>query len=306
MNWKSIISWKWIFIYFFFIEGQNLNAQINLNIQNSTHNSKCLSANNFFEFPKALQESSALVYHDGYFWTINDGGNAPILYALHHPFSDTAIFRKKKDIIAFQMTLPFNNEDWEALAFDSLYCYIGDFGNNMGTRQNLRIYRILLNDIFNQRITFVDTLQFEYENQTKFNARRLHSFDCESMIILKNEIILFTKNWNNLKTNLYRLDKHKSNQKAHLVETWNPDFFVTDACCFENQVYLCGYNHWGNQFIYKCNWKKGLTQKLNIKPAQIEGISVFKNKKTGELEMYLSTEKRKSQPAGIFKMNIKP
>lgn len=294
-----------IFSCFSFWGGQKLRAQQNMNIQNSADNSKCLSADDFIEFPKSLQESSALVYHGGYFWTLNDGGNEPVLFALYNPFSDTSQFKKKKDIIAFQVPLPFTNEDWEALAFDSLYCYIGDFGNNLGTRKNLKIYRIKIDQLLNQKINDVDTLQFEYENQTKFNPRRLHAFDCESMIVLKNEIYLFSKNWNNLKTNLYRLDKKKLIQKAEMVETWNPDFFVSDACCFENQVYLSGYNYWGNQFVYKSNWKKGFTRKLNIKPAQIEGISVFRNKKTGELEMYMSTEKRKSQPAGIFKMNIK-
>ncbi len=292
--------------FFFFFEGQNLQAQEDQNIQKFNDNSKCLEADVFFEFPKLLQESSALVYHNGYFWTINDGGNAPILYALHHPFSDSTLFIKKKDIIAFQIDLPFTNEDWEALAFDSLYCYIGDFGNNLGARKNLRIFRINIEQILNQKIVNVDTLKFEFENQTKFKPRRLHAFDCESMVVMKNEILLFTKNWNNLRTNLYKLDKHKFHQKAQLIETWNPNFYVTDACLFENQVYLSGYNFLGNQFIYKSNWKKGTTKKLNIKPAQIEGIAVFRNKKTGELEIYMSTEKRKSQPAGIYKINIKP
>lgn len=305
MKLNFTFCFKLILMWVFFFEGQKLRGQENLNIQNFNDNSKCLKADGFYEFPKLLQETSALVYHDGYFWTLNDGGNAPILYALHHPFSDTTLFLKKKDIIAFQIDLPFANEDWEALAFDSLYCYIGDFGNNLGSRKNLRIYRIKTEELFNQKIKDVDTLLFEFENQTKFNPRRLHAFDCESMIVMENEILLFTKNWNNLKTNLYKLNKHKFHQKAQLSETWNPNFYVTDACLCENQVYLCGYNYLGNQFVHKSNWKKGITKKLDIKPAQIEGITMFRNKKTGELEMYLSTEKRKSQPAGIYKVNIK-
>ena len=305
MKTRSIL--KQVFLLVFLFEGQTFVwAQHNPNIQNFSDNSKCLRADAFFEFPKSLQESSALIYSNGYFWTLNDGGNKPFLYALYNPFSDSTLVNKKKEIIAKSIEIPVSNVDWEALATDSIYFYIGDFGNNLGNRKNLCIYRIKIGEVLANKIQTVDTLLFEYEDQTNYKPRRLHGFDCESMVILGNTIFLFSKNWNNLKTNLYCLDKLKKEQKAIKMETWDPDFFVTDACSTGGMIYLSGYNYFGNQFIYSSNWKKGKTFRLDIKPAQVEGICMLKETKTGELICYLTTEKRKSQPAGILKLVLNP
>ena len=287
----------------FLFEGQGLSAQSNLNIQNSEDNSKCLKVDAFFEFPKELQESSALVYTQGYFWTLNDGGNDPYLYALNNPFGNSEVsLEKKKDIIKFKVKLPFSNEDWEALTYDSVYFYIGDFGNNLGTRRNLKIYKIKISEALNQEVKYVDTISFAYPDQTKFNKRRLHSFDCESMISIGDSLVLFTKNWSNLNSNCYTISKNKGQQDCKFLKTFEPNFFVSDATIYNGMVYLCGYNYLGNQFIYKSNWFKGSLQKIDLKPAQIEGICVLKDEKTGELGVYLTTEKRKTQPAGIMKI----
>ncbi len=280
----------------------NLWAQTNLNIRNLNENSKCLVVDTFFEFPKELQETSALIYTHGYFWTVNDGGNDPILYALYNPFKETRLVQNKKDVIALKINLPVSNVDYEALASDSEYIYIGDFGNNLGSRKDLRIYVFKIKEVLANNIQYVDTIHFEFEDQTEFKPRRLHAFDCESMVIIDQTIYLFSKNWNNLKTNVYTLKNRIKYQKASKIISWDPHFYVTDACFVGGTIFLSGYNYLGNQFLYRSNWKKGKTSKIDLKPAQIEGICVLQEIKTGELSCYLTTEKRKSQPAGIFKL----
>ena len=300
-------SFRYLAFFVFLFWGHPIAFAQNIpNIQNFSDNSKCLKVESFFEFPKSLQETSALIFTNGYFWTINDGGNKSVLYALHNPFADSILMNKKKDIIAKSVELPFSNIDWEALAVDSTYFYIGDFGNNLGNRKNLCIYKIKISEVLLEKIQTVDTLLFEYEDQTNFKPRRLHAFDCESMLVDGNTIFLFSKNWSNLKTNIYRLNNGMKSQKAIKHETWNPGFYVTDACTVGGMVYLSGYNFLGSQYIYSTNWKKGSSFKLELKPAQIEGICMFRETKTGELSCYLTTEKRKSQPAGMFKILLKP
>jgi len=298
---------KFSFVILFLFEGHLLSAQTELNIRNSDDNSNCLKVEAFFEFPKELQESSALIYTQGYFWTINDGGNEPYIYALNHPFDgNSSSLEKKKDIIKFKVKLPFTNEDWEALTYDSMYFYIGDFGNNLGTRRNLKIYKIKIEEVLKNQVMFVDTISFSYPDQVKFNKRRLHAFDCESMIQIGDSLVLFTKNWSNLNTNIYKISKNKGTQECRALKTLSPNFFVSDAAIHEGMIYLCGYNYLGNQFIYKSNWFKGTLKKIDLKPAQIEGICLVKNEKTSELSMFLTTEKRKTQPAGILKIQLNP
>src|SRR5687767_4556689 len=76
--------------------------------------------------PKAISESSGLVAsrrHDGVFWTVNDSGNAPVLYA---------ITREGKAIAEFPVDA--KNVDWEDLAIDDAgHLYVADVGNNDGS-----------------------------------------------------------------------------------------------------------------------------------------------------------------------------
>jgi hypothetical protein len=84
---------------------------------------------------KAIPESSGLVAsrrHAGVFWTVNDSGNAPVLYA---------ITRQGKLIAEFPVDA--ENVDWEDLAIDDAgHLYIADVGNNDGGRAEVRVLRL--------------------------------------------------------------------------------------------------------------------------------------------------------------------
>ncbi len=79
-----------------------------------------------------LKETSSLTQSDSLLWTSNDD-------------TDTALYAiDTKGIIQNKIQLKnVTNTDWEEISQDSLYFYIGDFGNNVsGNRKDLHILRV--------------------------------------------------------------------------------------------------------------------------------------------------------------------
>jgi hypothetical protein len=85
--------------------------------------------------PHLLPEASGIIKsrrHPGIFWTHNDSGNSPTLFAIRR---DGTIVR------AFRLSVP--NVDWEDIATDDQgHLYLGDIGNNGGVLAVRGIYRI--------------------------------------------------------------------------------------------------------------------------------------------------------------------
>lgn len=84
---------------------------------------------------KAIPESSGVVAsrkHPGVFWTHNDSGNGPTLFA---------VTRDGK--VLGQYAVNVRNNDWEAISTDDEgHLYIGDIGNNDRQRDRLIVYRV--------------------------------------------------------------------------------------------------------------------------------------------------------------------
>jgi hypothetical protein len=84
----------------------------------------------------AIGESSGIIggrKHAGVFWTHNDSGNGPFLFA---------ITREGKFVAEYPVA-GVRNTDWEAItADDAGQLYIGDIGNNDGKRDRLLVYRL--------------------------------------------------------------------------------------------------------------------------------------------------------------------
>src|SRR5579862_6552412 len=70
----------------------------------------------------SLIESSGLQMAGDFLWSFNDGGNPPELYRI-----DTAT----NTLLQIVKLSGATNIDWEDIAFDGTYFYIGDFGNNL-------------------------------------------------------------------------------------------------------------------------------------------------------------------------------
>ena len=109
----------------------------------------------------ALNESSGLIFLDQKLITHNDSGGEAALYEIDTLTGNIA----RKVIIANA-----NNIDWEDICHDSNYIYIGDFGNNSGSRTNLRIYRLSIPSYLTSSndTVYVDTIQFSYADQIDF------------------------------------------------------------------------------------------------------------------------------------------
>ncbi len=187
--------------------------------------------------PEEIKESSGLAYFNGRLWTIVDSEGLPVLYAF-----DTI----SGQIIQRVTIANAINIDWEALAADDHFVYIGDFGNNSGTRTDLTIYRVLKSDIPLEGDATIEStkLTFSYSDYPgSIENRRSNNFDCEALITDMEFLYLFSKNHGDQTTKLYKLPKIPGDYIAELVTTFNSSGLITGADININsrEVTLIGY-----------------------------------------------------------------
>lgn len=242
-----------------------------------------------------LRETSGLSFLQDKLYTFNDGGNPSAIYQIDSENGNINTIRKTNII----------NTDWEAIANDSSFVYLGDFGNNSGTRKDLAIYKTQIKN--DSILSFISKIEFEYEEQTDFNPKNIrHDFDAEAMIYWNEKIHLFSKEWESKATSHYIINPNSlEKQKIVKTESFDTKFFVTDAAHFNQKLYLIGYTKKGRCFlvVFKIDNKKFLFNntykkyKLGsvLSIGQIEGITV------NEKGIYISGE-------GFFKsiFKVKP
>ena len=124
------------------ISSQELSAQIQAEVLDT--------------LPAIIWETSGLVPFGEQWITHNDSGDSPQLYVIDKTSADNL------RIVSIENA---NHIDWEDVAFDDTYLYIGDFGNNLGDRQDLRIYRVLLSDLVGDTAT-AEVIEFSFEGGT--------------------------------------------------------------------------------------------------------------------------------------------
>jgi len=234
--------------------------------------------------PDEVKETSGLIYFDNAIWTINDGGNFPVLYKLNP---------ETGDIIQRITVTNAKNNDWEDLAQDNEFIYIGDFGNNSGNRKDLRIIKIRKDDIPESGDLGVSyqLIEFSYPDyQGRIEKKKENNFDCEALICIGDSLYLFSKNRGDAQTKLYRLPKKAGIYNAELIDTFNSRGLVTGADYNESskEVTLVGYTNKTWQpfiwllFNYKDNdlfsGNKRRIEMLNIPATQTEGIAYVENK----------------------------
>ena len=134
-----------------------------------------------------LKEISGIQYiNDTLLAAHNDGGNGPILYLLNP---------NTGKIIKRVVVKGVKNTDWEDIALEGNYLYIGNFGNNENKRKNLSIIRVswkeaLVNDSINSEF-----MTFEYGDQKAFPPeKKALNFDTECLAFADGYLWLFTKN----------------------------------------------------------------------------------------------------------------
>jgi len=239
----------------FLLQGQSAMAQSgctdpnasNYDAAATTNNGSCsypattLTLTNQHDLPSTLNEGSALLFTDGNLWTLNDGGNPAAIYRINP--SNGAVLQTVTISNA-------SNTDWEDLAADASYIYIGDFGNNSnGNRTDLRIIRISKADIGNGSDLSVTgtVIPFTYSDQVIENpvttGPNSTAFDCEAFFVRNGNFHLFTKDWIGGKTKHYTMPATAGLQVANPVEEYNINGLVTGAdISADGTIALVGYS----------------------------------------------------------------
>jgi hypothetical protein len=135
------------------------------------------------------------------------------------------------------------NIDWEEIAQDELYLYVGDFGNNEGSRTDLRIYKIDKSDLYDT-VVVPEIIQFSYPDQSDFTPAPYNTpFDCEAMISTGDTLQLFTKNWTGGDTHIYKVPAVPGNYIAVAGDSLKIDGQVTASAYSAGNhcLYLLGY-----------------------------------------------------------------
>ena len=195
------------------------------------------------DLSKKVDETSGLIDINGDIWTHNDSGGDPKLYEINisnGKISDTEEIKKAKNI------------DWEDITIDSEYIYIGDYGNNHGGRKDLKIYKVPISNLDSKDNKDAVELSFSYPDQTKYYSGYNHNFDCESLISEGDSLYLFTKNWDNQKCKLYKLDKFSSEQNAEYISEFDTQGLITGATLDEKnkRLFLLGYIRGGGRHSF--------------------------------------------------------
>jgi hypothetical protein len=279
MTYKSPVLFLFIFLNFFLLQGQIIDFKEK------------------FELPWQVEETSGLLFLDGKIVTHNDRGDTSNLYEI-----DSLTGNLLRTININNVS----NVDWEDLADDETYIYVGDFGNNNGTRTDLKIHRILKSDFKNNTSISAEVISFSYEDQTNFNDSNDHNFDAEAFVIYEDSILIFTKNRGDFKTNVYKIPKTIGNHTGVKVSSANVAGLITGAT-YNGNFLLCGYDGDLIPFLIQISFdrapgddifssgftKESLTTQLG-QGSQVEAITSFKLGK-----YYISREFFSTSLAGV-------
>jgi hypothetical protein len=253
-----------------------------------------------------INESSGLLMLDGKLITHNDSEEEAELYEINEK---TGAIERTVKIINVK------NNDWEDIAADEDYIYIGDFGNNLGSRENLQVYKISKKEYKNTKNDSLEAeiIHFNYADQKEFRPARFNSnYDAEGLISYKNSLYIFTKNWENKKTNIYKLSKEPGSYSIEKIDIIDSEGLITGAVYDEkNDRVLLSGSGIPTPFILELKdfsngkFSNGTTTKRKLEPTigssiQIEGITVSGN----ENSFYISAEKSITGSSALYEFKF--
>jgi hypothetical protein len=233
------------------IEGCMDPQALNYNGEATWNDGSCYYEETYFipdhytYLPATLSETSGLIYCLGGIWTFNDSGGDAKIYKL-----DTI----SGDIIQIITISNGENVDWEDIAQDEDHIYVGDFGNNSGSRKDLVIYKVSKSDIpaTGNAAIIAEIIAYSYADQNDFTPHSNdNEYDCEAIICVEGNIYLFTKNWVSETTRLYTLPAEPGNHSILPVDSLDVSGLITGAAYSDelDQVVLSGYRNYA-PFLY--------------------------------------------------------
>ncbi len=229
-------------------QANNFNPDATINDGSCSYNITLFTPKLKYVLSDEIDETSGLAFFMNGLWTLNDSGGEPVIYKL-----DTATGNIVQRIRIGNAT----NVDWEDMTDDSLFVYVGDFGNNSGNRKDLKIYKVKKSDIPATGDATVNAtiINFYYPDQPnkKIEKRRYNNFDCEAVMAVDDSLYLFSKDWQDQKTRVYALPKEPGSYAAAPVDSFDVSGLVTaaDYNAKNNEVVLLGYtNHSWIPFVW--------------------------------------------------------
>ena len=253
-----------------------------------------------------LQESSGLINLNGRLITLNDSGGESRLYEI-----DTISGGITRSVFIDNAT----NIDWEDLCFDENFIYIGDIGNNSGTRTNLKLYKVSIDDYLNTNTDTVtcEAIYFSYSDQVSFiPSIYITNYDAETLISKGDSLYIFTKNWGNNWTNIYPIPKIPGTYSVNKIDSIDVQGLITGGTFnhSDSSIMLCGYT-FSNPFIVHLKNLNGLAfssaditrntlSMPNGNSIQIEGIcptNIYNN-------YFLSSEQHSSGSSSLMDLKL--
>ena len=165
-----------------------------------------------------LHESSGLARVGERLWTMNDSGGDAELARLDLPAG-------RSTAVALEEATNF---DWEALAQSADHLYVVDCGNNRGDRIWLQLYQVEMAALDKSSAPVART-DFRFADVEYAVKRRAHNNDCEAATWVDDQLWLFTKNWDDQATRLYRMVPGADKQQLSSSEQFYADGLVTGA-----------------------------------------------------------------------------
>lgn len=179
-----------------------------------------------------LPESSGLEFWDQLLWSHNDSDNSSRFYG----------FDTLTGLISRSVLIENSPQiDWEDMTKDESHFYIGDVGNNAGTRTNLKILKISFDSLSGNTLDTVQAefIHFSYPDQTDFSGVNTnHNFDCEALIFFNDSLHLFSKNRSNGYTKHYVLPTTPGTYVATFIDSVFVDGQITSAAFSSDSILL--------------------------------------------------------------------
>jgi hypothetical protein len=226
----------------------------------------------------AQNEVSGLLRNGTDLWTNLDSFNPNKLFRIDVPTGQ---------VLQELLLTNASNVDWEAITTDGTWVYVGDIGNNAGSRSDLCIYRFpLLELTATATSVFVDTIRFSYADQTDFTpAIDNTNWDAEAIIALDDSLFIFTKNWLDERTHVYALPTQPGTHVAQRRNEYDVQGLVTDATrdTLTGDVILLGHTEQGTiPFVWTLrnfvghDMFSGMNTRhpLTIAPMQAEAVAI--------------------------------
>ncbi len=212
------------------------------------------------------------------YWTLNDSGSKPNLYAVSPDgkLIKPAWVRKYSGV----NVAGARNIDWEALtADDKGNLIIGDFGNNMNFRRDLALY--VVPEPWPQDAVethYLARYVFRYPDMKKFPPEK-QNFDGEAMFFARGSLYILTKHRSDTFTKLYRFGELKQGETnvPQLVGRFDAGDMVTDAEADKDGERLAVLTYSGawlfERPLKSDNYFEGKKAFLPFRAGQCEGIA---------------------------------